>query len=254
MAKFKVQHEGKEIEVEVDAVPLSEVTTAYVPRAHHDAEFGKLRKKLSGLVDPEEILKDDEFKTKALTAWSIDPSKPGKATAEEINRARDQVIKTEVEPLKKQVEALTAKVLGARKKDLTFQIVEAARKHGVDRQFLTTPENLPNAPPPFVNMVADYFGHDEERDMWFTRNGDTFAFALKPTNDNPYKGVDEFIGEFVKASPQLLGDQRQRGPGVRTPAGGGGGGEKGMVRVAIGDPKSFGNNLEAIADGRGVFE
>lgn len=245
--KFTVEIEGKKHEVELDAVPTSQLESEYIPVKQHNSEFVKLREKMKGLVDPEKLLADEEFKTKALGAWKVTPGTP----AEELTRAREQIMKSDVEPLKQQVGKLMAQVEHARKRDLAYKILQTASTAGVKKRLLTPPENLPSAPPPIVNMVESYFGYDDEHGDWFARNGEAFAYAAKPTNERPFKGVEEFMGEYLKGAPDLLEDQRQRGANLKTPADSQKGG---MVRVNASDPLDFGRNLEAISKGNAVFE
>lgn len=261
MAKFKVQHEGKEIEIELDAVALSEVRENYVPKAHHDSEFAKLRKKMDKLVEPDSLLESDEFKTKAVEKWGLKGGLP----AEQVNQLKSTWEKQHLAPLQKQLETLTAEIQTGRKKDLWRQITDAAEAAGIKKVLRTAPANLPNAPAPIVGMLEAYFGRDDERGNWFARNGEQFAFAAKPTNESPYKGVSEFVTEFAKASPDLLETAPpQKGAGLdRTTQLGGvltpatrvqsPSQNAGPVRVDAADPLSMGRNLEAIVSGKAVF-
>lgn len=251
--KLKVQHEGHEIEVEVaDEVLSAAVADTHVPKTFMASEMKRrLATATKNLVDPEDILGDDQFKERALKEWGV--SGKGKLDDEAVAKIRKNLEDTLVVPLKTEKEKLAERLGKLSKSQLHLEIVNAAREAGVKKEWLTPPSA--GLPAPIIAMTESFFGQSADHgDGWFLRDGDSFAYAKEPKPNQPYKPVSEFISEFVSdasraptflAEPQKVGPNNGR-PGPAKPN------TQGAIQGAASDPMTFGSNLEAIAKGAKV--
>lgn len=247
--KLKVQHNGAEIEVDAPEGVLTaeEVAEQYVAKAVHNSEMAKLRKKGEGRVTADELLENDEFKTRALEAWNV---KPGKGQAD-VEAARREWSDKTLKPVQDQLAKAGETITGLRRRMLHSEILAAAASAGVKPQFLKSPAR--GAIAPIVSLMEGAFGFDEESGSWYVRNGETFAYAAKPAEGAPpYKSAAEYVAEFAgnKENADFVVDQRQRGPGMQQP--GRASGAPGTIDAS--DPYAFARNAEKIAKGEVVVQ
>lgn len=182
--------------------------------------------------DRQARLRDPEFRSQALEAWRDDEDfrsqavdalgiKPGgKPSGEEMQAAFKQWEQQHVAPLKTRLETAEGRVERLTRKDLHGQIVQHAAALGVKAAFLKPP--VPGAPPPVVHILESAFGHDPQTDGWYVKAGDGFAYSTNPTQDRPYKGVDEFLREWAQTdeAKELLEPRSRNGADYRGSSGG----------------------------------
>lgn len=215
----KVMVDGVEKEVELAGyVPETDVKEKYVERGFMQSE---IERRLKGKRNADDLLTDDEFKARALETWGVKPGEPGKGkggtpTGEELEKLYASWRDKELKPLTEAATKAQAVVERARTRDLHMQILQSAQ--GLVKPSLLKPATS-GGKPPIIALVESYFGHADEQDAWYVKDGETFAYAGTPTKDSPYKGVAEFLADFVKAPEQewLREDTRQRGAGLGAP-------------------------------------
>lgn len=245
MAKVKVMVEGKEVEVELPQGYLSpdEVKTSYVAK---DAVTQIVEDRIGRYAKnaKKELLEDADFRTEALAAWNIKPGdKSGKATPAEIEEALKEYERTQVAPLKKDLEAYKGKVGQLTTAQLHAQIIAEATAVGVKRDFL---KPLPGSgAPAIIGMVAGNFGLDENTNDWLVRtpDGKSYQVSGEPGAPHPYKGVKHFFADFAK-DPNFRGFLEDQQKGADHQQGGGG-----KATVSRSDPRAMGANAEKILKG-----
>lgn len=241
-------------------LPSTAVERDYIPRAAHDSEFAKFRTRAA-----EELMKDPDFRGRALTAWEIDQEalkqfqaqggkggkggKPDPAVIEELTRK----LQTEqVEPLQAKLTESEQREAGYVQGLLERSVIDAALAVGVDPALLQAP--TPGGVPPIVNFFSGLVAWDDEHQG---------AFACDPTNDEfrlsgkrrehgepQYETVQELLEAWAKdpKNARYITNARQRGANFQRADERGG--RSGAPRVIDGsDPREFGANLEAIAKG-----
>lgn len=228
-------HGELEVELPSGFLPEDEVSENYVPVGAHNAQMAKIRREMKGLADPDELLQDEDFRNRALEAWEINPDAPEddtpRLTPDRIQAIRDEMVRKEVDPLRKRAEELESTVSTLRKENLHSSIIRAASGK-VKESLLQSP--VAGATPPIVNMMASYFDFDPETGQWAVREGEGFAYSTEPTEDRPYMGVDEFLAKWSEneANADWVKDTRQRGPGAERKPGGTPTGGAGDVRIS----------------------
>jgi len=214
-----VRHGDQDITVpKPDGVFLkSEVDAKYVPKAAHNDQMARMRTQLDerkNFRNPEELLGDEQFKTVAIEKWGLNPSATAQQLADNVRRAKEEVLEREVKPLKAQYEKTTTTLARLRDRDLNAQILGAAAKAGVKQALLKAPTKGGTAP--IVSMLRGSFGHDSERDDWFARSGDGWAYS-QAGGDVPYQTVEEFVAGWVETDGKEFAEpRRQRGPNTET--------------------------------------
>jgi hypothetical protein len=246
--KFKVQHGGAEIEVELEGVMTeAEVAEQYVAKAVHNSELAKLRKKSQGLKTPDELLEDDEFKTRAIETWGV---KPGKSAAD-VEAARKEWDAKVLKPVTDELGKAKGAIDGLRRGSLHARLIAAAQGQ-VAPQFLKPPTR--GAVAPFVAMLEPAFALEPETQDFYVRDGERFAYAAKPADGAPvpYKTPEEHVAEWIgnKDNAAFLIDQKQRGPNLQNT---GRSSTSGVVEGKA-DPYAFARNAEKIAKGEVTYQ
>ena len=110
--KVTVQHNGNDIEVELDGwIPQSEVDAGFISKAKmlDVVKDEKAKAKRAALAS---ALNDDDFKKQALGAWEIDPNAKGghgeKLSDQQLATAKADWEAKALKPLLAQIETLTA--------------------------------------------------------------------------------------------------------------------------------------------------
>lgn len=247
--KLKVMHNNAEIEVDAPEGVLTaeDVAEQYVPKAVHNSELAKLRKKSQGLKTPDELLEDDEFKTRAIESWGI---KPGK-TGADVAAARTEWDQKVLKPVADELTKSKGTIDGLRRGTLHSRIIAAATGH-VKPQFLKPPTR--GAVAPLVAMLEGAYGLEPETQDFYVRDGERFAYAAKPAEGAPvpYKTPEEHVAEWIgnKDNADFLVDQRQRGPNLQNT------GRTSTTGVVDGsaDRFAFARNAEKIAKGEVTYQ
>lgn len=244
--------DGKPIEVDVPDgtfVPSDALARDYIPRAAHDQEFARLRSQSQGLKNPEELLRDQEFRAKALETWGVKQREPTKDEQERIAAIRKELEEAEVTPLRSRLEESDTRVRRLLDRRLESELVQAALGAGVKPSLLTRRDGQPAAITAFFDGSLAY---DEESDEFYAFDPRQERFVISAeagrNGGSTYKGIREVVTEWAKRPENVdfLHTQRQTGPGFSGTPGGGNGGSK----VIDGrDARAFGANLEAIAKG-----
>lgn len=258
--KIKVQHNGAEIEVELPEgfVSPEELTENYVAKDFFESEMGRrLSAARKGLAKKDDLLADKDFKEEALKSWGVVAR-----DEKEIEKVREAIRGAEVAPLTEKLTKAQAKLAKVSRSRLEARLIARAAELGFDDTLLKSP--VKGAPAPIVGLLGGYFVEDEEKDDFFIKDpsGNSYVYSAKPTNEAPYKTVEEFVEEWSKgAGKPFVRDTRQRvgggdGKGVPRSAQRSSGGDDDKTQipeggsVASGDPLEFGRWAEAIASGK----
>ena len=133
MPKFKTQYNGTEIEVEIDGVvPVSEIGTSYVPKVAHDQEVGKWKRLASKVKNDDDLLGDPDFKSRAFSAWGINPDGKGQASPEQVASIQEAVRTKELSPLQDELKRERERTAGLLRQGLNMELIDAARSIGRD--------------------------------------------------------------------------------------------------------------------------
>lgn len=253
MAKVTVQHEGKDIEVELEGwVSEAAVAAEYIPKAKHERvvheEKAKARRAtLTG------ALADEDFKAKALSAWDIDLTKNGsgeKLSDQQLAAARLDWDKKALVPLQEQLAAKDAGLSKLQQKVLQKSILAAARAFKVKPELV---ETLPgSAKPAIVSMLEGAFGlHDEDGEFYVKKsNGDGFEVNAGQ-GASVYAGIDDYFAQIAKDKQYVrFFDRPQQNVGAGNPRSA----DSDQPGIIPNDPVSIGNNLKAIASGKAVVQ
>jgi hypothetical protein len=247
MSKVKVQHEGSEIEVELDGyVAQTDVEANYVPKSKVDliVKDEKAKAKRAALTG---ALNDPQFKTQALSAWEIDLTKGAggeKLSDQQLAAAKQDWEARALKPLQDQIAAKDGAMSKLQNKILQKSILASARANKVRDELL---ETLPGGrQPAIVTMLETAFGlHDEDGEFYVRKTGgDGFEPSTSP--DRLFANIDDYFGTIAKDKQYArFFDRPQQTVG--------GGNSRSAVSsepgVVASDPVSFGNNLEGIAKG-----
>jgi hypothetical protein len=216
---FTVEIEGKAHEIPIPKGYISEkeIGDKFVPKAAHNDQLARMRQQLDGIKnhrDPDELLKDPEFKTKAVTEWGLDPSKTNEQFQRQLERTKTDLLEREVKPREVKLEKLKGTVEQLRIKDLQGQIIRAAASAKVDDMFLKGA--VKNGTPLIVSMLRDAFAFDDENGEWFAK-GQTSPFAYSQSGTTPYQTVDEFINLWAGTEGKgFIRNERQPGADTNT--------------------------------------
>lgn len=253
--KFTVQapatvKPGESFEVDIPAVPESDVNARYMPRDVFEGELARRAISIAekqGFVNPKSL--DAAGKKALLEAIGV-KSEGGTSDdiGKQLERAKATWAETELKPVLDRESSLKSELEGARKERLYDAIVTAAAKAGVLQSLLEVSGGSKAA---IVAMHEHKYAFDEKTRGWYRKGANTdqpFAFAMQPTADRPYKTVEEDIGEWSRlpTSKPFMGAATQQGPGFNA------GGRTSVTQGTVdgNDPLAFGRNLEAIASGK----
>ena len=242
-SSIKVEGENAMITLPDEAVYLpEEVENGYIPKDRMNTIVQeRLTRATKGLVKPDALLDDEEFRSRALEKWGVRPGEGGvdEATLNEklAARLRDERAKWERDELGPTTQTLQSqqemigRLLGVRARS---EIVAAAASMGIREEFLK-----PDAHgiPPIVRLVESNFDYDHETDSIALVDGydeeenPQFKLSTKGQRDRPYLGVTDFFEEFEKDPKNRIyfNDTRQRVDGLR---GGAGGARGGIHRIS----------------------
>jgi hypothetical protein len=197
--KTTVQVEGKPVEVEIDAVPTSEVSKSYMPKEVVEqivkdrlAQFAKGHVKIDGL---DEAGKLALVKSLGIEVMEVDEDgAPAKGNlGKQLEAAKNEWAQKELTPAVEEAKRYKAEVESLRQAKLTDAIIAAAAKAGV------LPALLSGQRPPIAALVGtDAFAFDEKTRSWYVKGENGFAISSSPTEGRPYKTADEFVAEWAK--------------------------------------------------------
>lgn len=249
--KVTVQHNGADLEIELEGyLPEAEVESAYTPKAKVESLIReeKAKAKRSALAG---ALADEEFRTKALAQWGIDPNaKPGtgggKLTDEQIAAMQKEIEAKKLNPLMEENATLKQSIASLHTKVLHKSILAAAQAAGVKPEYLTA---LPGGgAPAIISMAAPAFGYHDEHGEFYQKNRAGDGYEISPSKEagRMYATVDDYFGtlakdkeyaRFFEKTTQQVGSGKPRLDGTQD------------QQVIPNDPMSIGANLEAIAKG-----
>lgn len=254
--KTTVQVKGESVEVDIPGVIAeADVSAKYTPndavtRIVQDrlAQFGKSH------VSLDDITAKPEVKQKVLDLLGV---KAGSEAAGDVGKqlegAKKQWAETELRPVAEQLQSSKTEIEALRRDRLTDQIVAAAARVGVKAPLLNPP--VPGAKPAIVAMLEQAFAFDDKTRQWYARGANTdqpFAFSAQPTGAQPYKTVEELMGDWSKtqANKEFVGSTMQGGPGLQN--GGSGQGGVGFISQADARNPTKYRVAKAAADKAGV--
>lgn len=253
MPKVTVQHEGKDIEVELDGyVSEAALAAEYIPKAKHDRVVHEERAKAkrSTLTS---ALNDEAFKTQALAAWGIDLTK--NASGEKLSDQQLAAAKADWEakalrPLQEQLTAKDAGLTKLQQKVLQKSIVAAAREFKVKPEFVETMKG--SSKPMIVSMLEGVFGLHDDDGEFYVKKPDGSGFEVSGgTGGSVYAGIEDYFAglakdkdsaRFFDRPTQTVGSGNARSAASDTPG------------VVANDPMSIGMNLADIASGKAVVQ
>lgn len=224
---FQFKHGDATVDIPVAALkPVIEkqIADKYIPKASHNDQMARMRKELDqfkGRPDPEALLNDPEFRTKAIGAWGLDPKAAKQEITEQRQRLTQELTEREVKPREQKIATLGTQVEGLRRKDLRGQIAQAASAVKVDDKFLKSPSK--NGKPLIVSMMEEGFEYDDEHGEWFAKGSQGNKFAFSQSGDVPYMTVSEFFQVWSNGEgKEFLRSERQAGAESQPDRGGSG--------------------------------
>jgi hypothetical protein len=229
--KTTVQVEGKSVEVEIPGViSEADVAARYMPKDVFEAELARRGTSIAekaGYINPKTL--DDAGKQKLAESLGLKPAAGNDGdVGKQLERAQKEWAARELTPVVEREQAAKTEIETLRRDRLTDGLVAAAARAGVKAVLLNPP--APGAKPPIVAMLEQSFGFDEKTRNWYAKGTgeQPFLFAAQPTGAQPYKTVDEFLGDWarVPGNKEFIGITTQQGPGLQ---GGGSGGGAGVV-------------------------
>lgn len=250
MSKVKVQHEGTEIEVELEGyLSMAEVEARYIDKSKFDqiVKDEKAKAKRATLTS---VLNDTDFKAKALAEWGIDLTKGAsgeKLSDQQLATAKQDWEAKALKPLLAQLDGEKASKATLQNKILQKSILAAASAYKVKPELLKT---LPGGRQPAITtMLETAFGlHDEDGEFYVRKHGgDGFEASSNP--DRLYANIDDYFAgiakdkeyaHFFDRPQQSVGSGNARSAGSDAPG------------TVSNDPVSIGNNLADIASGKSV--
>ena len=250
--KITVQHEGKDIEVELEGwIPQADVDAGYVAKSKVDqiVREEKAKAKRSTLAG---ALNDPQFKAQALSAWDIDLTKLGTGSGEKLSDQQLAAAKQEWEakalrPLQEQLKARDDATGKLQRRILHKSILASARAHRVREDLL---ETLPGGnQPAIVTMLEPAFGLHEDDGEFYARKLDGDGFQPSTRQESLYATVDDYFAGIAKDTKyaKFFEPQRQSvGSGTPKSA------QDTAPGVIANDPMSIGRNLADIASGKAV--
>jgi hypothetical protein len=210
---IKVQHAGAELEVPRPAGYFSqaEVNEKFVAKATHDATMASMRTQLEkskNLKNPDDLLGDDSFKTRAMEAWGLNPNATQKQFNEQLERTRKEILDREVQPREVKLTQAQEKISKLRSKDLHGQIIQAAAAAGIQKDLLKP--TTKGGTPMIVSMLRDAFDFSEEHDSHFAKGANGYAYSQ--TGETPYMTPHEFIAAWAAGDGKaFVTSERQAG-------------------------------------------
>lgn len=225
-------------------VPKAEVDDKYVPKAAHNDQMARMRQQLDamkGLKNPDELLQDQEFRTKAVATWGLDPTATSEQLTKQLEKARVELQEREIKPRDKKLADATGEIGRLRAKDLRGQIIQAAAALKIEDKYLKAPTR--GGKPLIVSMLEDTFGFDAEHGEWFAK-GDKGTFVYSQSGEVPYQGVTEFMTAWAAGEGKdFVRSERQGGaeanPDGTSKASGQVGRELRLTAEQIRDPQYF---------------
>lgn len=215
-----VQIDGKDVQVPRPAGFYSEkeISEKWVPKAAHNDQMARMRRDLDARANyrnPDDLLKDDEFKARASQEWGIDPSASAKQFQERLNQTRQELTEREIKPREEKLGKAYDLIDRLLVKDLHGQILQAAAAAHVDERYLRAA--VKGGKPLIVSMLEETFDFDHERGEWFAKDGKG-GFLYAQGGDQPYQTVQQFLGGWAESDDgkAYLRAERQKGAQSRT--------------------------------------
>jgi hypothetical protein len=179
--------------------------------------MARMRKEVEakkGYVDPDSLLEDQDFRSRAVEAWGLDPTKTSQQFQQQLEKTKKELDEREIKPRQAAVEKLLDEVDKYRYRDLQGQIVQAAAALKVDEKFLKP--TVKGGKPLIVAMLQEGFDFDEDNDGWFAKGSGGNPFAFSQGGDVPYMSVSEFMQQWVNAEGKdFVRNERQGGAEAR---------------------------------------
>jgi hypothetical protein len=242
-SSIKVEGDNAIVNFADDAVFLPEdIEAGYIPKDRMNTIVQeRLSRATKGLVKPEALLEDEDFRSRALETWGVKPGEGGvdEATlAEKLSaRLRDERSKwerDELGPTTELVQSQQSMIGRLLSKRAEAEIIAAAAAAGIRPEFL---KKDARGRYPIVALVESNFDYDHETDSIAIVDGydeeenPTFKLSTKGTKEMPYLGVGDFFSDFEKdpTNAVYFNDTRQR---VDGPRGGAGGARGGVHRIS----------------------
>ncbi len=218
MIKVTIDGTEREIPRPAGLIAETEVAEKYVPKAAHNSEMARMRTQLDGtkhLKNPDDLLEDQEFRTKAITKWGIDPNAGAEQFQKQIVTERETIINREVKPLQARLEKATTQIGSLLNRDLERQILQAAQGK-VDAKYLKPASK--GGEPIIVAMVRNAFAYDEQHADWFAKGqGGSQPFQFSSSGETPYMGAAEFIQTWLAGDGKDFAvNEKQEGPSANT--------------------------------------
>lgn len=210
---------AREIEVADEQI----IAQGFMPTAKFTEELTRRGVSIAtkqGYVKPEDLTPEqitELAKTKGVKLGESDPGKTATAIEEATSKQREAWDRTELAPVKTKVTELETENTNLLQDKLYSAIVVAAAAAGVEDSMLRAPKK--NMLPPIVSMLADAFGFDTDTKQFLvvSDDGEGFAFSSKPSEEHPFKDVEEFVGEWAgnKDNAKFIKVTAQRGPNLQ---------------------------------------
>lgn len=233
--KGKAVVDGKEIDVELVAAPEGLISQEQFDVRFRD-ELARRTDSIKGSL-PDDLLKDEKFRDRALKTWNVTQQEKGKAKLDDdaVKGMQDAWTKEHVEPLSRRLTEREKEIEEMRGGQLTSEMLQVAARLGVKPRYLEPA--APGAEPWIVAATRNVFGFDGKSKGWAVRDGEGFAFSANATASKPYKTVEEYLKEWAgrKENAEFLNVTTQRGTNFGDAGGGGRSG--GVVQISRSDAR-----------------
>jgi len=213
-----VIHNGAEIQVEKPAglFTQKEIDEKFHPKAAHNDQMARMRKELDALKgrrDPEELLQDQDFRTRATQHWGLDPNATAAQLQETLKRREAEIAEREVKPREAKLTKANETIAALRAKDLRGQIIQAAAAAKLEEKYLKAPTK--GGKPLIVSMLEEAFAFDDQHGEWFARGSNGNPFLFSQSGEMPYQTVAEFVTSWAAADgKEFVRSERQAGAGA----------------------------------------
>lgn len=230
------QGEGKEpLKVQVPmSVIAAAVSETHVPKDKIETD---LNRRVNGIIKNggyrklDEMLADDTVVQQIAEKHGLVKKGADKTGDEAVAQAiRDAVAKAlgEVEtktikPMQEKAAKDNEQINGLLRRDLQRAILQAGQQHGIRPELLKA--LIKGKASPFVALIEDEFGYDEEGGEFYLSDGKE-GFVYSSAKDSTYKGVDEFVSEFVADAANADWVVPQGQGGAKSGSGNKGGGKQ----------------------------
>jgi hypothetical protein len=236
MSTAKVKHEEKELDVAIDAIALPDgyqilapgtTPKGFVSETYFKDELDRRGKAMAGLIKPDDAIADDGLFKRMAERRGIglgeDLKPTRKIDPDEIKSMREQWRKEELEPVRGQLDTVTKQYRDRERNDLMHEVERAmAPAEGPKVKEALRSRTFPDQPPAIVEQLLKRFERDDERGVWFFRDGaGNPVYSENPTTANPYAPPSRLFAMLRAQNVDIFENTSPTPSGLGKPGAGG---------------------------------